>query len=230
MSLPASPIARTLRFFEAPVGKKAVMALSGIVLVGFVLGHMLGNLQIYLPPGPEGRYALDAYAEALHHNVPLLWGARTVILLSVLAHIFSAIQLARLNNAARPVAYVRHTPIVSTYASRTMYWSGPIVLAFIVYHLLHFTTGTVHPNFQFLHVQQNVIRGFSVWYVSLFYIVSMILLCLHLYHGVWSMFQSLGLAHPAYTPKLKIGAKAFAAIIAAGNISIPLAVLTGVVK
>ena len=230
MSLSASPIARTQRFFEAPVGKKAVMAFSGIVLVGFVLGHMLGNLQIYLPPGPEGRYALDSYAEALHHNVPLLWGARTVILLSVLAHIFSAIQLAQLKYAARPVAYVRLTPIVSTYASRTMYWSGPIVLAFIVYHLLHFTTGTVHPNFQTLHVQENVIRGFSVWYVSLFYIVSMILLCLHLYHGVWSMFQSLGLAHPTYTPKLKIGAKAFAAIIAAGNISIPLAVLTGLVK
>lgn len=230
MSSSASPIARTLRFYDAPVGKKAVMALSGIVLVGFVLGHMLGNLQIYLPPGPDGKFALDTYGEALHHNIPLLYGTRVVLLLSVFAHILSAIQLLQLKNAARPVAYVRRTPIASTYASRTMYWSGPIVLAFIIYHLLHFTTGQVHPDFQFLHVQENVIRGFSVWYVSLFYIVAMVLLCLHLYHGVWSMFQSLGLAHPAYTPKLKLGAKAFAFLIAAGNISIPLAVLTGLVK
>jgi len=206
------------------------MALSGVVLVGFVLAHMLGNLQIYLPPGPDGKYALDAYGAALHHNVPLLYGARAVLLLSVFAHVFSAIQLVQLKNAARPVAYVRHTPIASTYASRTMYWSGPIVLVFIVYHLLHFTTGQAHPDFQYLHVQQNVIAGFSVWYVSLFYIVAMAMLSMHLYHGVWSMFQSLGLAHPAYTPKLKFGAKAFAAVIAAGNISIPLAVLAGLVK
>jgi succinate dehydrogenase / fumarate reductase cytochrome b subunit len=230
MSSLASPIARTLRFYEAPVGKKAVMALSGIVLVGFVLGHMLGNLQIYLPPGPDGVHPLDAYGEALHHNVPLLWGVRAVLLISILAHIVSAIQLALLNNAARPVAYVRRKPIVSTYASRTMYWSGPIVLAFIIYHLLHFTTGQVHPNFKFLHVHANVVNGFAIWYVSAFYIIAMVLLCLHLYHGVWSMFQSLGLAHPAYSPKLKGGAKAFALLVAAGNISIPLAVLTGLVK
>jgi succinate dehydrogenase / fumarate reductase cytochrome b subunit len=219
-----------MRFYEAPVGKKAVMALSGVVLVGFVLGHMLGNLQIFLPQGPDGKYAIDAYGEALHHNAPLLWGVRAVLLLSVIAHIVSAVQLALLKNAARPVPYIRSTPIVSTYASRTMYWSGPIVLAFLIYHLLHFTTGQAHPDFQFLHVQQNVIRGFSVWYVSLFYIVSMILLCLHLYHGVWSMFQSLGIAHPSYTPKLQLGAKAFAILIAAGNISIPIAVLAGLVK
>lgn len=230
MSSPASPMARTLRFYEAPIGKKAVMALSGIVLVGFVLGHMLGNLQVFIPAGPDGVYAIDSYAKGLHDNAPLLWGARAGLLLSVLAHIFSSIQLVQIKNAARPVPYVRQTPIVSTYASRTMYWSGPIILAFIIYHLLHFTTGTVHPNFQFLSVQENVIRGFSVWYVSLFYIVAMALLCLHLYHGVWSMFQSLGLAHPAYSPRLKLGAKAFAVVIAAGNISIPVAVLTGLIK
>lgn len=206
------------------------MALSGLVLVGFVLGHMLGNLQIFIPAGPDGKYALDAYGEALHNNVPLLYGARAVLLLSVIAHILSAIQLAQLKNAARPIAYVRHTPIVSTYASRTMYWSGPIVLAFIIYHLLHFTTGTVHHDYQYLHVQANVVKGFSVWYVSLFYIVAMGMLCTHLYHGVWSMFQSLGISHPSYTPKIKLAAAAFATIIAVGNISIPLSVLLGLVK
>lgn len=230
MSSSATTPAREARMFDAPVLKKAVMALSGLVLFGFVLVHMLGNLQVYLPPGPDGRYALDVYGEALHKSAAILWGARSVLLLAVLAHIGSAIQLAQIKNAARPTPYVKHTPIVSTYASRTMYWSGPIILTFLIYHLLHFTTGQAHPNFQYMHVHENVISGFSVWYVSLFYIVAMSMLCMHLYHGVWSMFQSLGVSHPSYTPKLKLAAKAFAAIIAAGNISIPLSVLAGLVK
>lgn len=230
MSSSATTPARAARMFDAPIAKKAVMALSGLVLFGFVLVHMLGNLQVYLPPGPDGRYALDLYGEALHKNAAVLWGARSFLLLAVLAHIVSAVQLAQVKNAARPTPYVKHTPIASSYASRTMYWSGPIILAFIIYHLLHFTTGHVHPAFQYMHVHENVIAGFSVWYVSLFYIIAMVLLCMHLYHGVWSMFQTLGFAHPSYTPKLKLGAKAFAAIIAVGNISIPLSVLTGLVK
>lgn len=230
MSSSATSPARTARMFDAPVAKKAVMALSGLVLFGFVLVHMLGNLQVFLPPGPDGRYALDVYGETLHKSALVLWGARSFLLLTALAHIVSAIQLAQLKNAARPTAYVKQTAIVSTYASRTMYWSGPIVLAFLIYHLLHFTTGQAHPDFQHMHVHENVIKGFSVWYVSLFYIVAMSMLCMHLYHGVWSMFQSLGLAHPSYTPKLKLAAKAFAAIVAAGNISIPLSVLAGLVK
>lgn len=230
MSSSATTMARAARLFDAPVGKKAVMALTGLLLCGFVLAHMLGNLQIYLPPGPDGKYPIDAYGEALHHNAGLLWVARIGLLLAVIGHVVSAIQLAQLKNAARPVAYVRHTPIVSSYASRTMYWSGPIILAFIVYHLLHFTTGQAHPNYRYLHVQENVISGFSVWYVSAFYIVAMGMLCTHLYHGVWSMFQSLGFAHPSYTPKLKLAAKGFAALVAAGNISIPLSVLLGLVK
>lgn len=230
MSSSASTLARAVRLYDAPIGKKAVMALTGLVLFGFVLVHMLGNLQIFLPPGADGSYAIDVYGAALQNNPPVLWGARLVLLLSVIAHIVSATQLALLKNAARPVPYVRHTPIVSSYASRTMYWSGPILAFFIVYHLLHFTTGTVHPGFMHLHVHDNVVAGFSVWYVSLFYIISMVLLGMHLYHGVWSMFQSLGVAHPSYTPKLRFAALAFALVISAGNISIPLAVLAGLVK
>lgn len=230
MSSSASSIARAARLFEAPIGKKAVMAVTGLALFGFVIGHMLGNLQIFLPPGTDGKYAIDAYGAALHANTALLYGTRIGLLLAVVAHIVSAIQLAQVKNAARPTAYVRHTPIASSYASRTMYWSGPIVLAFLIYHLLHFTTGQAHPDFQYLHVHDNVVRGFSVWYVSLFYIVAMGMLCMHLYHGVWSMFQSLGIAHPTYTPRLKMAAKAAAILIAAGNISIPLSVLAGIVK
>lgn len=230
MSATASSLARVSRFYEAPVGKKVVMAVTGLVLVGFVLGHMAGNLQIYLPAGADGVYAIDRYGALLHASEELLWGARLVLLASVGLHIWSAIQLATAANAARPVRYVRHSNLNSSYASRTMYWSGPIVGLFIVYHLLHFTTGTVHPDYKYLSVHDNVVKGFSVWYASAFYIVAMSLLCLHLYHGVWSMFQSLGFNHPRYTPRLQFGAKLFAFLIAAGNISIPLAVLTGLVK
>ncbi|MBM3766047.1 MAG: succinate dehydrogenase cytochrome b subunit [Acidobacteria bacterium] len=224
-----SSSARVAQLYATPVGKKAVMAVSGLVLFGFVLVHMLGNLQIFLPP-KDGVHAIDAYGQALHVNQPVLLTARLILLLAVGLHILSAVKLALLRNNARPVAYAHSTAIASTYASRTMYWSGPILAVFIVYHLLHFTTGHAHPEFQFLRVHDNVVRGFSVWYVSVFYIVAMAMLCLHLYHGVWSVFQSLGVAHPRYTPVLKLAAKAFAAVVAVGNISIPLAVMAGVVK
>jgi len=135
-----------------------------------------------------------------------------------------------LRNNARPSRYLFNTPVTSTYASRTMYWSGPILAAFLIYHLLHFTTGTAHPDFRFLHVHDNVVKGFSVWYISAFYIGAMSMLCLHLYHGAWSLFQSLGFAHPRYTPRLRLGAKVFASLVAAGNISIPVAILLGLVR
>ena len=230
MSSSTTSLARAARFFDATVGKKAVMAVTGVVLTGFLLGHMLGNLQIYLPKGADGVYPIDAYGAFLHHTAEVLWGARIVLSLSVLLHIWSAVALWQVKNAARPIAYVKLTPTVSTYASRTMYWSGPIILAFIIFHLLHFTTGDLHPHYQFLHVRENVISGFQVWYVSAFYIVAMIMLCTHLYHGVWSMLQSVGFSHPSYTPRIKSGAKASAFLIAAGNISIPLAVLAGLVQ
>jgi succinate dehydrogenase / fumarate reductase cytochrome b subunit len=166
MSATASSLARVSRFYEAPVGKKVVMAVTGMVLVGFVLGHMAGNLQIYLPAGADGVYAIDRYGALLHASEELLWGARLVLLASIGLHIWSAIQLATAANAARPVRYVRHSSLHSSYASRTMYWSGPIIGLFIVYHLLHFTTGTVHPDYKYLSVHDNVVKGFSVWYAS----------------------------------------------------------------
>jgi succinate dehydrogenase / fumarate reductase cytochrome b subunit len=132
-----------------------------------------------------------------------------------------------LQRAARPVSYSRYSPQGSTYASRTMYWSGPIIGFFVVYHLLHFTTGTVHPDFESLNAYDNVVIGFKQPLVTIFYLVAMILLGTHLYHGIWSMFQSLGLAHPRYTPRLKAFAKIFTIILVLGFIAVPLAVLAG---
>jgi succinate dehydrogenase / fumarate reductase, cytochrome b subunit len=219
-----SQLNRTARFYNATIGKKVVMAVTGIILFGFVFAHMLGNLQIYL--GPE---VLNAYAVKLREVPAVLWGARAVLLVAALLHIWTSIELARVKKTARPVSYVKKDHIISSYASRTMLWSGPIVLAFLIYHLLHFTWGTVLPGFQHLKPYDNVVLGFSNPLVSGFYIFAMGLLCMHLYHGLWSMFQSLGANHPKYSPLLRRFATLFAALIFVGNVSIPISVMLGIV-
>ena len=217
----------SLRFWQTTVGRKAIMGVTGFILFGFVCGHLLGNLQIFLPPEK-----INHYAATLRSLPPLLWGTRITLLVSVILHIWSSFQLWLLQRQARPIKYVKRTSLNSTYASRTMLWSGPIIAAFVIFHLLHLTFGTVHPGgpFDEHNVYNNVVTGFQVWPVSLFYILAMIMLCYHLYHGLWSIFQSLGFSHPVYTPWLQRFSKVVAILIAAGNISIPVAVLAGVIK
>jgi succinate dehydrogenase / fumarate reductase cytochrome b subunit len=213
------------RFYTSTTGKKAAMAVSGCILFVFVVGHLIGNLQIY-----QGAEKLNRYAVLLRTEPALLWAVRMVLLAMVLLHIWSSVQLAAHNITARPVGYRKKKRIASSYASRTMYWSGPIILAFVIYHLLDFTFGKVNPHFEPGNVYGNVVASFQAIPVAAFYIVAMLLLCLHLYHGLWSMFQTLGMAHPRYTPLLRRSAAAVAILIAAGNISIPVAVLAGWVK
>ncbi|MGH9668314.1 MAG: succinate dehydrogenase cytochrome b subunit [Bryobacteraceae bacterium] len=224
MSAAASALKDTgpFRFWQSTLGKKAVMAVSGVILFAFVVGHLLGNLQIY-----EGPEKINSYARFLRSMPSLLWSVRGILLLMVVLHIWASVQLALSEREARPAAYQRRQPIASTYASRTMYWSGPIILAFIVYHLLEFTFGVGGTPYQEGNVYANVIAGFRVPVVSGFYIVAMLLLGLHLSHGLWSMFQSLGFAHPRYTPAIRKIAKLAAWLIVVGNISIPVAVLAG---
>ena len=219
--------AGSLRFWQTTVGKKAIMAVTGFILFGFVVGHLLGNLQIFLPPEK-----INHYSATLKSLPALLWSVRIALLVAVGLHIWSSFELWLLQRAARPINYVKKANLNSTYASRTMLWSGPIILAFLIFHLLHFTFGTVHPGgpFDEHNVYNNVVTGFQVWPVSFFYIIAMIMLCYHLYHGLWSMFQSLGFSHPVYTPWLRLFAKVVAILIAAGNISIPVAVLAGFLK
>jgi succinate dehydrogenase / fumarate reductase cytochrome b subunit len=212
-------------FYASTTGKKAAMAVSGCILFLFVVGHLIGNLQIY-----EGPEKLNRYALLLHSMPALLWAVRLVLLGMVSLHIWSSVQLAARNISARPVGYRKKKATGSSYASRTMYWSGPIILAFVIYHLLDFTFGKVNPHYEPGNVYGNVVASFQAIPVAAFYIVAMLLLCLHLYHGLWSMFQSLGIAHPRYTPMLRKGAAVLATLIAAGNISIPVAVLAGWVK
>jgi succinate dehydrogenase / fumarate reductase cytochrome b subunit len=197
------------------------------MMFGFVVGHMLGNLQMY-----EAPEHINAYGHFLHNLGELLWLERGVMLLAIALHITATVQLALRSKAARAVGYSRQQAINSSYASRTMYWSGPIVLAFIIFHLLQFTAGYVHPHATFVagDVYQNVVSGFQVWWVSAWYIFAICLLGLHLSHGLWSMFQSVGLAHPRLTVYLKIAAKAIAILIVLGYISIPISVLLGFIK
>ena len=215
------------RFWESTNGKKVIMGLTGFILFAFVVGHMLGNMQIY-----AGADKFNGYGHFLHGVPELLWMVRIGLLAAVGLHIWASIGLAGRKLKARPVGYaVRHNT-ESTYASRTMYWSGPILLAFIIYHLLHLTTGTIHPGstYQEGDVYRNTVGGFQVWYVAAWYIFAQILLGLHLRHGVWSMFQSLGINHPRHTPILQKFAIVFAVVVTAGFISIPVSVLAGFIK
>ena len=216
---------KAVRLWDSTNGKKAVMAVSGCVLFLFVLGHMLGNLQVF-----EGPEQFNKYAALLRTLPEGLWAVRIILLIMVALHIVAAVQLALRKRAARPIGYAKRKPIGSTYSSRTMYWSGPIILAFIIYHLLDLTAGNLNPNFIEGDVYHNVIASFSNPLVSAWYIFAMVLLALHLRHGVWSMFQSVGLSHPRYTPTLRRAATAFAVVIFLGFISVPIGVLTGLVK
>jgi succinate dehydrogenase / fumarate reductase cytochrome b subunit len=193
---------------------------------------MLGNLKIFL-----GEEAIDKYAvflrevgEPLFPYELLLWVARIILLVSVALHIVAALELTRMNRSARPVGYQAKKPVASTYASRTMRYGGVIVALFVVYHLLHFTAGVVGYDpgqFHHLKVYSNVVAGFSVWYVSLFYILAMAALCLHLDHGVWSMFQTLGWNNNRATNALRATSRVVAILVFAGFISVPVAVLAG---
>jgi len=214
-------------FVGSSIGRKVIMAVTGAILFGFVLAHMLGNLQVYLGPEAINNYGVFL-RQALHGTG--IWIARAVLLSAVLLHIWSATSLTLESRRARPEGYRVEKWKESTYASRTMRWGGVILLLFIIYHLLHFTTGTVHQTFIEGDVYHNFVAGFRSVPVSLFYIFAMLALGLHLRHGVWSMFQTLGVSHPRYIRMAHVGAWIFAAVIVIGNISFPLAVLAGIVK
>jgi len=200
------------------------MAVSGAALFAFVLVHLAGNLQIF-----EGPEKFNGYAHTLHEMGALLWIARIGLLIMVGLHIWSTIQLAGVKSRARPVSYVKYQSSTSTYASRSMYMSGPIIAAFVVYHLLQFTFGMGGTSYNPDDAYGNVIAGFRVPLIAIAYIGAMALLCLHLRHGLWSALQTLGLNHPRYTPRLRVLATLIALAIFFGFISIPIAVMARVV-
>lgn len=225
--MPDSERATSLTFYDTAIGKKAVMGVTGFILFGFVIVHMLDNLQLYL-----GAQRLNSFAHTLKHLPVLLWILRTVLMVSVVVHIVSSTSLYLERARARPKGYRSWRAINSTYAGRTMIWSGPILLCFIVFHLANFTfpgVGFGGHTFSPTNVYANVVTSFSVPWVAAVYIVGQLALGFHLYHGSWSFMQSLGLNHPRYNRPKKIIAQAIAMIVVIVNISFPVSVLTGVI-
>lgn len=218
---------RAIHFWQSTNGKKVVMAITGAMMFVFVVGHLLGNLLVF-----EGPETINAYARFLRFDITVLWLIRSTLIVAIILHITATVQLALRNKRARPIGYSRKEAINSSYASRTMYWSGPIVLVFIILHLLQFTAGVLHPEAAFIEgdVYRNMVAGFQVWWVSAWYIFAIVLLGLHLRHGLWSMFQSVGLAHPEHTLTLRRAALAIATLIVLGYISIPVSILLGLVN
>jgi len=220
-------------FYRSSVGKKMIVALTGVILMLFVIGHLLGNLQIFLGP----RWVND-YAQHLRDLGPLLWLVRITLLVAVLFHIYFTISLALENRRARPQRYQTRDYVKASYASRHMVVSGLVVLAFIVFHLLHFTARQFNPRFPLLKndplnhydVYSMMVYGFQNVYVSIFYIIGLFLLTLHLTHGASSFFQSLGLNDKKLTPALALGARVFAWLLFIGYTAIPVAVLLGFIQ
>jgi succinate dehydrogenase / fumarate reductase cytochrome b subunit len=223
LTVPTGP----LGFLSMTVGLKHIMAVTGAVLVGFVFVHFVGNALIWF--GPE---AINAYSHALHAAPELLWIARSVLIVAVIAHIAAALKLAAKNTAARQQRYKKKRDHVTNYAARTMIVSGPILLGFILFHLAHLTLGVAPGTYAHSEtdVYSNVVHGFSIPWVTGLYVVSMLALGAHLFHGTWSMFQSLGLNHATYNHKLMRLALGITVFVTLGDIAIPLSVLLGLVS
>jgi succinate dehydrogenase / fumarate reductase cytochrome b subunit len=202
------------------------MAVTGLIGIGFLIIHVLGNLLVFR--GPD---AINSYSHFLHSTGELLWVARAVLLVSVILHVIAAYQLTMQNRAARPVGYAKREAQVATLASRTMRWGGVLLLVFIVLHILHFTTGTVRPAGTFIEgdVFANVVASFRIWWVVLFYVVAMIALGAHIYHGAWSSVRTVGVAQPSENPMKRRVALVLALFLWLGFSLVPVAIFLGIV-
>jgi succinate dehydrogenase / fumarate reductase cytochrome b subunit len=223
-----------MSFYRSTVGKKIIMAVTGLIGIGFVIVHMAGNLQLFL-----GAEKINSYGAALHGPLnELTWLLRIVLIVAIVLHVTMAVQLSRRSAAARPVDYQMKTPQASTLASRLMLVGGFFLLAFIVVHLLHFTTENVDPagwrgmtdSEGHRDVYGNIVASFRIWWVALFYILAMAALGLHLFHGAWSSLRSLGYAKPSNHPLHRKIALVIAVVVWAGFTLVPIAVIAGIVR
>lgn len=217
---------RVRLFWRSSVGKKIVMAVTGLIWLAYLITHVLANLLVFQGPGK-----INAYSAFLHGARGALWTARLILIGALVLHVLAAIQLSERQREARPLDYAAgRKPQVSTLASRTMRWGGALILIFLVYHILHFTVGTAHPSFIEGNPYHNVATGFHDLAVVGSYLLVMALVGLHLYHGVWSSGRSLGVAPPSPRPLRRRLALILALLIWLGFSVIPLAVYAGVVR
>lgn len=229
------PMGRMVRLYQSTLGKKAIAAVTGLMLFGFVALHMLGNLKAFTGTDAQGVPHIDVYAHFLRTmGEPMmpygmaLWIVRIVLLAALVLHVLTVVQLALGNRAARPIRYTRYVHVESTVPARLMLVSGLALLVYVVVHILQFTTGTIDitpivPE----DVYANLYHAFGVWFIALFYIVAMALLAMHLYHGVWSLFQTLGVDNPDRNRGLRLFAAASALIVFLGFCAIPVLFFLG---
>jgi succinate dehydrogenase / fumarate reductase cytochrome b subunit len=210
------------RFWQSTIGKKIVMAVTGIIGILFVIGHMSGNLLMF-----KGQEAMSHYAQLLRTSMPLLWTVRIGLISAVVLHAVAAYQLTMRSRAARPDGYAERRPQVTTFAARTIRWGGVLILVFIVAHLLQLTIGAIHPDFTHLDPYNNVRILLSNPLMAAFYVLAMAALGLHLYHGTWAVVRTLGVARPSAQPLKRRVALAVAIIVAAGFMIIPIAAVLG---
>lgn len=216
---------RLTAFYSTLVGKKMIMAATGVILFLFVVGHLLGNLQIF-----EGPERLNAYSAFLKKTGEILWAVRLVLLAALVLHVVASVQVSLASRRARPVAYAVKKSIETSYAARTMIWSGPLIFLYVVYHLAMFTFLVTGPGYSPTDVYRNEVLAFRVPAISAVYVVAIFFLGLHLYHGAWSMLHTLGASNPRYRVLRRTVAPAVAIAITAGYIAIPVAVLAGLVS
>jgi succinate dehydrogenase / fumarate reductase cytochrome b subunit len=221
-------------FYRSTIGKKIIMGVTGLIGVGFVILHMAGNLQVFI-----GQDKINSYGAMLHGPLnELTWLLRIVLIVAVILHVLMAVQLTQRSAAARPIGYQQRQPQVSTLASRTMKWGGVLLLVFIVVHILHFTTETIDPGGWrgmtdgqgHRDVYGNIVASFRIWWVALFYIVSMLALGLHLYHGAWSSVRTLGYAKSSPNPLHRRIALTIAVIVWLGFTLVPVGVIAGLIR
>lgn len=222
-----------VRFYSTAVGKKWVMAITGVALMVYVLVHMVGNLKLFL-----SREEINLYGEALRDlggdlvpRTSILWLFRSALIAAFVFHIHAAISLTVINRKARPERYhSRRDYVAADYAARTMRWTGVIIALFVVFHLMDLTWGNANPDFTRGDPYNNLVASFERVPVAIFYIVANVALALHLFHGAWSIFQSMGLNNPKYNGARRVFAQAFAIVILAGNLTFPVAVQLGLVE
>jgi succinate dehydrogenase / fumarate reductase cytochrome b subunit len=231
-SVASRPITGLASLWHSTIGKKYVMAVSGLIWFGYLIVHLWGNLKIYAGPSFLNDYGgfLRTVGDPFFGFSQVLWLARIILIPAFVIHIVAAIQLASRDQASRPRAYAMRRNRESTLASRTMIWGGVFILLFVIYHLLDFTFGTLNPSFEEGNIYHNVVASFRLWPVSLLYIVAMLAVGMHLWHGIWSLFQTLGWNNSRVNRLIRNIATAAALLLTIGNISIPVAVLAGLVR
>ncbi len=220
--------------WRTSIGQKLLMAGSGVVLVLFVLAHEIGNLKVYLGAAEINRYGegLRTLAEPIFPRTWVLWGVRIVLIAAFAVHVVTAVVLTRRSRAARVHRYVRPGRVQADPAASTMRWGGVALALFVVFHLAHFTWGWLHPGYTYVRgdVYHNLVEGFQVWWITAVYLVAMVALALHIYHGTWSIFQTFGVNNRRWDRRIRRGATAVAVFVLVGNCSIPIAVLAGGVR